>query len=209
MAVCDCLVVVARKSFLKPLIVATDINGVRFRGHHFFMRPALGEPQSHANVVTETKAMRANHTLTTATDPVSRGLFGLLMVAAMVMTGSGCRLCCDSEDVAYPAYGGLWERTNRNSGRVGSLFDPGGARGGNMATKESTDKLEDALKRMAPLREGQNEDAGRGPSTDEATPKESEPETEEEFQERRRQLEKDNMLNTSVILGSPMPPSFR
>ena len=99
------------------------------------MRPAKGQPQFHANVVTETKVMRANHAPTTATDPVSRGLIGFLIVAAIVMTGSGCRLCCDSEDIAYPAYGGLWERTNRNSGRVGSLFDPGGARGGEMATE--------------------------------------------------------------------------
>lgn len=41
-------------------------------------------------------------------------------------SGFGCRVCqtCDE----YPAYGGSWQRTNRVSGRVGSVFDPAGAK---------------------------------------------------------------------------------
>ena len=50
------------------------------------------------------------------------------MVAIVAVASTGCRLCCDTEDAAYPAYGGKWQRTIRDSGRVGSLFDSAGNR---------------------------------------------------------------------------------
>lgn len=40
---------------------------------------------------------------------------------------TGCRLCTDCEDEAYPTYGGIWQRTDRSNGRVGSVFAPAGA----------------------------------------------------------------------------------
>lgn len=41
---------------------------------------------------------------------------------------TGCAMCDNSEDCTYPAFGGKWQRDNPFSGRVGSLFDPGGIR---------------------------------------------------------------------------------
>lgn len=46
----------------------------------------------------------------------------------LACTITGCTICQDCGDVDYPAYGGAWERTRRDSGRVGSVFDPAGAR---------------------------------------------------------------------------------
>ena len=36
-----------------------------------------------------------------------------------------------------------------------------------------------------------------------------EEETEQEFQDRLKKLQQDNLLNTSIIPGEPMPPEFR
>lgn len=41
---------------------------------------------------------------------------------------TGCRLCSDCEDMDYPAFGGSWQRTVRESGRVGSVFDSAGGK---------------------------------------------------------------------------------
>ena len=41
---------------------------------------------------------------------------------------AGCRLCSDCEDMDYPAFGGSWQRTVRDSGRVGSIFDSAGGK---------------------------------------------------------------------------------
>lgn len=67
----------------------------------------------------------------------------LLLSAALLLTG--CRICADCEDVAYPAYGGVWQRTIRDTGRVGSLFDPAGAKAFDLASRdepEGADQLE-------------------------------------------------------------------
>ncbi|MEZ6087270.1 MAG: hypothetical protein R3C05_04425 [Pirellulaceae bacterium] len=56
-----------------------------------------------------------------------RGWVGCTILAAIVTTG-GCRVCESGDDCAYPAYGGSWQRTNRNHGRVGSIFAPAGAK---------------------------------------------------------------------------------
>ncbi len=47
------------------------------------------------------------------------------LLLALVALG-GCRLCQDCGDIDYPTYGGAWERTIRDRGRVGSVFDPAG-----------------------------------------------------------------------------------
>ena len=41
---------------------------------------------------------------------------------------TGCRICGDSGDIDYPAYEGSWQRTTRDSGRVGSVFDSAGGK---------------------------------------------------------------------------------
>ncbi|MAI71028.1 MAG: hypothetical protein CMM01_08975 [Rhodopirellula sp.] len=50
----------------------------------------------------------------------------LFTVCLMLLPG--CRLCSDYEDIDYPAYGGSWQRTVRDSGRVGSVFDSAGGK---------------------------------------------------------------------------------
>lgn len=61
----------------------------------------------------------------------------LLAVAILSLTLlGGCRICRSCEDVAYPAYGGSWQRTVRDSGRVASLFDPAGAKGSALVSRD-------------------------------------------------------------------------
>ena len=54
---------------------------------------------------------------------------------ALVLTG--CTLCQNCGDLDYPTYGGAWERTRRDSGRVGSIFDPAGARSATLSDRDS------------------------------------------------------------------------
>ncbi|MEM6689580.1 MAG: hypothetical protein AAF664_09145 [Planctomycetota bacterium] len=60
------------------------------------------------------------------TNPRRRSSLLAIFALATLAFLPGCRLCCDTEDIAYPAYGGAWQRTIRDHGRVGSIFDPGG-----------------------------------------------------------------------------------
>ena len=59
----------------------------------------------------------------TASHIVLTSLFSLCLVPL-----AGCRLCSDCEDMDYPAFGGSWQRTVRDSGRVGSIFDSAGGK---------------------------------------------------------------------------------
>ena len=59
----------------------------------------------------------------------------------------GCRICADCEDLAYPAYGGAWERTRRDSGRVGSIFDPAGGQSPMLVDRDEP-PTPDALERQ-------------------------------------------------------------
>lgn len=52
----------------------------------------------------------------------------LLTFTVGLLSLTGCRICTDCEDEAYPTYGGIWQRTDRFNGRVGSLFAPAGAK---------------------------------------------------------------------------------
>ncbi|TWU10204.1 hypothetical protein [Allorhodopirellula heiligendammensis] len=60
------------------------------------------------------------------------------MLCVLMLLG-GCRLCADCDDDAYPSYGGIWQRTNRDSGRVGSIFDPGGSRQSDLSQRAESD----------------------------------------------------------------------
>ncbi len=57
------------------------------------------------------------------------------LLLALVALG-GCRLCQDCGDIDYPTYGGAWERTIRDRGRVGSVFDPAGAQSPKLSKRE-------------------------------------------------------------------------
>jgi hypothetical protein len=73
-------------------------------------------------------------------------LASIVLGVAMVSGAGGCRICNDCEDMAYPAYGGAWTRTNRDSGRVASLFDPAGAKTSALTGRE-TPQEEDVQER--------------------------------------------------------------
>ena len=49
---------------------------------------------------------------------------------------AGCRLCSDCEDIDYPAFGGSWQRTVRDSGRVGSIFDSAGGKVAKLTSRD-------------------------------------------------------------------------
>lgn len=53
---------------------------------------------------------------------------GLLLLMMLALSSVGCSICCTPHYDMFPAYGGAWERTNRTHGRVGSVFEPAGAR---------------------------------------------------------------------------------
>lgn len=50
-----------------------------------------------------------------------------MTLLALWMMASGCTMAPDLDLDDYGAYGGRWQRTLRNSGRVGSVFSPAGA----------------------------------------------------------------------------------
>jgi hypothetical protein len=63
----------------------------------------------------------------------------LAALAAVVVSGgvlAGCTIPSDCGDLDYPTYGGAWQRTRRDSGRVGSVFDPAGARTATLSPRE-------------------------------------------------------------------------
>jgi len=59
------------------------------------------------------------------------------LVVIFAATFTGCTLCQDCGDLDYPTYGGAWQRTRRDSGRVGSIFDPAGARTATLSDRDS------------------------------------------------------------------------
>ncbi|MEM1224685.1 MAG: hypothetical protein AAGJ40_03255 [Planctomycetota bacterium] len=68
---------------------------------------------------------------------------------AMTIFGSvsGCRLCADCDLDSYPTYGGAWQRTRRDSGRVGSIFDPGGSRAADVDARTDSESADARLRR--------------------------------------------------------------
>jgi len=67
----------------------------------------------------------------TASRIVLTSLFSLCLLPL-----AGCRLCSDIEDMDYPAFGGSWQRTVRDSGRVGSVFDSAGGKVANLTDRD-------------------------------------------------------------------------
>lgn len=49
----------------------------------------------------------------------------VVLLVLCISATSGCMMCCDIYDYAYPTYGGVTERVDRYYGRVGSIYsDP-------------------------------------------------------------------------------------
>lgn len=146
---------------------------------------------------------------------VSRGLATALLLIVVLATSTGCRLCCDPETEAFPAYGGAWERTNRTSGRVGSTFDPGGARIGSFTPRETanqvdlldTDRLqENQGDEDAPPNETEPDDGTEGNAETDSEAADREAERERKFQERLKSFEERQLEDIDVIPGTPLPP---
>ena len=85
----------------------------------------------------------------------------LSLLLVLVAVG-GCRLCQDCGDLDYPTYGGAWERTIRDRGRVGSVFDPAGAQSPKLSKREV---VEEGRKRA-----DSDTDDAEGVAGDEETP---------------------------------------
>lgn len=72
----------------------------------------------------------------------------LLLFTTVILPMAGCRICADCEDMAYPAYGGARQRTQRESGRVGSIFDPGGGRASDLVSRDEPDSPDEIQREL-------------------------------------------------------------
>ena len=135
-----------------------------------------------------------------------------ILVLASVTPTIGCRICQDTEDIAYPAYGGAWERTLRDRGRVGSLFEPAGARAATLINKEqppAPDEIERT--RQAEEDDGSSDDPNEDtdPFADDDSmdsDADSDDDVDEKLERRREQLQELNLQDIQVIPGAPLPP---
>ncbi len=104
----------------------------------------------------------------------------------MATPSVGCRLCGDCHELAYPTYGGAWERTRRDSGRVGSIFDPAGGRSPELEDRE-TPRSPDQWER---LRAEQRPSVAEPPEPDEPLELGPPPRTPEELEAERRRRQR-------------------
>ncbi|MCO8120467.1 hypothetical protein NHH03_01865 [Stieleria sp. TO1_6] len=137
---------------------------------------------------------------------VSRLCFPLLVLLLLLSTG--CRLCCDDEDRAYAAYGGVWERTDRNQGRVGSVFDPGGARKPSLSDKvdsEVADAIQDR-RQIDPLGQPDSDATPDDPSDKDSGLNIPDAESDQEFEDRMKRFEDENTMDINIVPGALVPP---
>ncbi len=74
--------------------------------------------------------------MNTMTTRTATGLLALMLLLPTTLLSTGCTIPSDCGDMDYPTYGGAWQRTRRDSGRVGSVFDPAGARTATLSPRE-------------------------------------------------------------------------
>lgn len=98
-----------------------------------------------------------------------RPIAAAVVLCSSLATLSGCRLCGDCDLDAYPSYGGAWQRTLRDSGRVGSLFDPGGSRASDLSARVDAESMEQEIRNRNSAG-GSNEDATDRETDDAADP---------------------------------------
>lgn len=128
----------------------------------------------------------------------------LLIATAIILLGlaPGCRICGSCEDADYPAYGGVWQRTNRTTGRVGSVFDPAGARGSSLTERSQPTDADAAERDRGPGKSFGSEDPNADQDPDPSVNPERDPldtelpsldEMEDENSNRLRDLELDDI----------------
>ncbi|MEM6363131.1 MAG: hypothetical protein AAF745_01805 [Planctomycetota bacterium] len=123
-----------------------------------------------------------------------RGCVGLIVLLSLLGV-SGCRLCSDEDLCAYPTYGGIWQRTLRESGRVGSVFDPGGARAADLAMRTDAEEADARLRDNVDLNEQEGAELDEAErrrqqeDLDQQLRESERRETDEEAQRRLEQME--------------------
>jgi len=91
--------------------------------------------------------------------------FVFMLLASACLLG-GCRLGADCDLDAYPAYGGTWQRTVRDAGRVGSVFDPGGSRAADLAARADSDENDARNRAQYSEDNADGDDENRDPDSD-------------------------------------------
>lgn len=99
----------------------------------------------------------------------------------------GCRICSDCEDLDYSAYGGAWERTLRDRGRVGSVFDPGGAKVSSLVDRDEPESQTDIERK----RQGERDSDDETPESDEETPDDGDEPSEDDDADSLREKAKE------------------
>lgn len=117
---------------------------------------------------------------------------------------AGCTIPSDCGDLDYPTYGGAWQRTRRDAGRVGSVFDPAGARAAVLTDRNAAAQADEA---RGPAESIHSTPPGR-PSTDsdQLDPEEvpASP-SDRSDRDRLRSLE---LQEIDVEPGTPAPPDL-
>lgn len=140
---------------------------------------------------------------------VAPELLCVFMVGIGLASLSGCRICCEPDDGAYSAYGGAWQRTNRSSGRVGSLINNAGAKALALSDRDapvSPDELERQRRRAAGSDDALEPD--KDSSDDSGDVDVDEKSEAERLEERRRELENQGLEDIKIIPGPAIPPSI-
>ena len=135
-----------------------------------------------------------------------------LAVAAAVLAGgviAGCTIPSDCGDLDYPTYGGAWERTRRDGGRVGSIFDPAGARVSTLAPRDAEEESGDMRSPRESILSAppgvRSELQGSGSeSTEPFEPGQPSPSDRSD----RDKLQSLDLDDISIESGAPLPPDL-
>jgi len=150
---------------------------------------------------------------------ISSALQQVWLLSAVLLL-SGCRICADCEDQAYPAYGGAWQRTIRDTGRVGSVFEPAGAKAFDFAARDQPEDAVEQERQRYKERGSDVNDPGESEEDESAGGDDGEGKLEDRKNElRERDLDdidnpkerelrerKLDEIDVKVIQGSPTPP---
>jgi hypothetical protein len=126
----------------------------------------------------------------------------------------GCTLTSDQGDMDYPTFGGAWQRTRPDSGRVGSIFDPAGARLATLSPKspprmeENERSAGESIPSVPPENlpgKSKAPDKGRQPRDPEQPDNSASP-SDRLGSERLRKLE---LHQTGIEPGEPAPPDLQ
>ena len=118
---------------------------------------------------------------------------------------SGCQICCEAPD-EYPAYGGAWERTDRLSGRVGSLLKPAGMKASVISDRDEPRTPEEIDR----SRVGNTDENALEPDKIDGgdTGDSSSQQDDETLRDRIERLKKEQLEDINLQPRKPAPPSL-